>query len=206
MKKILVNYNFTPEKDWLGTDYIIYDRSDSDKWLKDFPQEKIVKTPNIGQVDYDKLGYIVENYTNLPEAFLWGKTNLFKYIFKEEYAILQDNKTFTPLLTQHHKTYGDEQGEICYYSNGIYYERNNSWYLNVHESRNFRNWDEWADVFSLPKPEFIPFAPGGNYILTRERVYRYPKEYYELMRSTMPYDKEPGEAHLAERSYYLMWK
>ena len=45
MKYVLVNYNFTP--DWIHKytdDYLIFDRSDSDVWLKDFPKDKIVKT------------------------------------------------------------------------------------------------------------------------------------------------------------------
>ena len=40
MKAILINYQYTP--DWIKDydfDYVIYDRSDSDVWLKEFPKE-----------------------------------------------------------------------------------------------------------------------------------------------------------------------
>lgn len=206
MFKILVNYNFTPDKEWLGDDYIIYDRSDSDEYLKDFPKGKVKKTKNVGQVDYDKLSYIVDNYDKLPDVFLWGKTNLFKYISPEEYELVKDNKTFTPLLTKNHKTYSDNNGPVCYYSGDIYWERNTSWYLNVLSSKYFDSYGEFAQAFLLPNPPYIPFAPGGNYILTRDTVHKYSKDFYDKMRDILPYATEPGESHMCERSYYSLWK
>lgn len=201
MKAILINYNFRPS--WLlesGLDYIIYDRSDSDTYLVEFPKERIIKTENIGNVDYDKLTYLITHYHTLPDVFLWGKTNLFKYISKAEFDLVKDNTQFTPLLTQNHKTDGD----INFYKDGMYYEINNSWYLHQFRSK-FPNWHMWADTFDLPDPLYIPFAPGGSYILTKETVHKYPKEFYESMRDTLPYAVLPGEAQLAERSYFLLW-
>jgi len=108
MFKVLVNYNFTPDKSWIGEDYLIYDRSDDGiDHLTEFDPNKVKKTDNVGQVDYDKLRYLVDNYDKLPEVFLWGKTNLFKYITRGEYEKVKDNNEFTPLLTQNHETYSD---------------------------------------------------------------------------------------------------
>src|SRR3990167_3720785 len=106
MLSILVNYQFTP--DWVkDKEYLIYDRSDSKEYLKDFDQSKIIYTPNIGNVDYDKLSYLVDNYDSLPDVFLWLKSNLFKYITPEEYERVANNQHFTPLLTKNHRTYFD---------------------------------------------------------------------------------------------------
>lgn len=207
MKAILINHNFTPT--WLlgsGLDYYLYDRSDSKEYLKDFPQERIRYTENYGNVDYDKLSYLVEYYDNLPDIFLWGKSNLFQFITPEEWKEVKDNKIFTPLLTKNHKTYSDRNGRVCYYAGGMYWERNDSWYLHEIPANGFQSWTDWANFFHLPSPAYIPFAPGGNYILTKERVHRYSVDFYEKMRDTLPYTQLPGEAHLAERSYYLMWK
>lgn len=204
MFKVLVNYNFTPEKDWMGDDYIIYDRSDSDEWLKDFPKDKIIKTANVGNADYDRLSYLVDNYDILPDVFLWSKTNLFKYISKEEYDKVKDNKTFTPLLTQNHKTYSDKFGVVCFYGEGMYHERNDSWYFGEMVSR-YNNYGEFARDFQLPNPHFIPFNPGGNFILTREIVHKYGRDYYDRLRKILPYCQLPAEAHCCERSYYTIW-
>lgn len=207
MKKILVNYNFTPEKDWIGDDYLIYDRSDDGiDHLKDFDSKKIIKTENVGQVDYDKLCYLADNYDTLPEVFLWGKTNLFKYIEKEEYEKVKDITTFTPLLSKSHKTYSDNNGIVCYYSGEMYYERNNNWYMAQFPYKYFKSYAEFAGAFQLPSPSYLPFAPGGNYILTRERVHRYSKDYYTNLASILPYCAEPAEAQMLERSYYTLWK
>lgn len=207
MIAILVNYNFTPT--WLlesDLDYLIYDRSDSKEYLKNFPQERIIYTENMGNVDYDKLCYIIDNYDDLPDVFLWGKTNLFKYITEEEYEIVSNNKGFTPLLTKNHKTYSDRNGIVCRYEGEWYTERNDSWYFGEFQSKYVNNWSEWAHMFYLPSPMYIPFAPGGNYLLTREIVHKYSRDYYEKMASTLPYCQLPVEAQCAERSYGLMWK
>lgn len=206
MKKILINYNFTPDKDFIGDDYLIYDRSDSKEYLKDFDQSKIKYTENVGQVDYDKLCYLVDNYDNLPDVFLWGKTNLFKYISREEYEMVKDNQFLTPLLTQNHKTYADNNGWVCYYSAGMYHERNDNWYLNQFPTKYFTNYGAFARGFQLPNPPYIPFNPGGNFILTREAVHKYSKDYYKKLASILPYAREPGESFMIERSYVTLWK
>lgn len=199
MKLIATNYN--GDCNWIPqiTDnYLIYDRTNCG--LK----KRIVRK-NIGDADYDKLSYIVANYDSLPDVFILTKSNLFKFITPQEFDELKDNTWFTPLLTQGHKTYSDDNGVVCYYKDGIYYERNDSWYLGAVPSKYVRNWSDWADTFGLPKPDYIPFAPGGNYILTRETVRKHPKELYEAMRSLLPWSQRPGEAQLVERSYFLLW-
>lgn len=206
MFKCLINYNFTPEKDWIGEDYIIYDRSeDGIDHLTEFDQTKIVKTPNRGNVDYDKLTFLIDHYDILPEVFLWGKTNLFKYITQAEYETVKNNHTFTPLLTQNHKVYSDRLGFVCYYSNGMYHERNTSWYVAEMDSK-IRSYNEFAQRFLLPMPYYLAFSPGGNYILTREKVHKYSVDFYAELRSILPYSQLPAEAHMLERSYYTIWR
>lgn len=208
MFKCLVNYNFTPDPKWIGDDYIIYDRSDDGvDHLTEFDPAKIIKTENVGQVDYDKLNYLIDNYDNLPEVFLWGKTNLFKYITPEEYERVKDNKTFTPLLTRDHEEREDHHGYICYYGSGIYHERNDNWYFNMFTHKYVHTFNEWANLLFLPHSlSYIPFAPGGNYILTREVVHKYSRDFYVKMASMLPYCQLPVEAQCAERSYFLLWK
>lgn len=203
MKYILVNYNFDPS--WVldyTDDYLIYDRSeDFNYWTRNVDTSKVIRTQNIGNVDFDRLTYLIDNYDRLPEVFLLAKSNLFKFITEEEFQKVKDNTDFTPLLTQNHKVYEP----ICRYNNGIYEEINNSWYVPsmIHK---FETYNEWARYLNLPQPEYLQFAPGGNYILTRERVQRYPLESYIKMRKTLRYTQLPAEAHFVERSYYTLWK
>ena len=206
MFKVLINYNHTPSKEFVGDDYLIYDRSDSKDFLKDFDQSKIVYTENIGNVDYDKLNYLVNNYDALPGVFLWAKTNIFKYITPEEYEKVANNKDFTPLLTQNHRTYSDEKGLVCFYEDGMYHERNQLVYATNLSAKYFNFYADFAREFNLPNPDYLPFPPGGNFILTKETVHKHPKEYYAKMASILPYTQLPLEAYFCERAYYLLWK
>lgn len=208
MKSCLINYNYSPE--WLERypelENTIYDRSD-DGVARDLTQYgKVYRTKNNGDVDYDKLGYLIENYNNLPGVFLWGKTNLFKYVDEEYFKQALAKAEFTPLLKFDHKTYGDKFGIVCKYERDMYWERSDSWFFNNPAlAKRVNSWEDWTNIFRLPQGKFIPFAPGGNYILTKDRVHRYSRDFYEEMREMLPYAMHPAEAHACERSYYLLW-
>lgn len=197
MKFILVNYNFDPS--WVKEytdDFLIYDRSDTPI---EFPNT--IHTQNIGNVDHDRLSYLIDNYDALPPVFVLAKSNLFKYISKEEFDLVKQNTEFTPLLTQHHKVYEP----ICRYVDGMYEELNNSWYAPQFD-RQFIDYNEWADWLELPTPRYLKFAPGGNYILTPETVHKHPKKLYEKMRESLEHSVLPAEAQYMERTYYTLWK
>lgn len=201
----IVASNYNADCSWIpeasGGDYFIYDRSECG-----LDPSKVRKVENVGNADYDRLTYLVEEYDNLPDVFMLIKSNLFKYITKEEFDRVKDNTTFTPLLTQNHRTYSDQLGVVCYYAGGMYHERNDSWYLHEVPAKYFNDYASFAHEFQLPNPRYIPFAPGGNYILTREKVHKYSRDYYDKMRSILPYCQLPGEAQLIERSYYNIWR
>lgn len=204
----LVNYNYDP--DWLP-DYPelnpvnIYDRSDDNKERNLTKYAKVYRTPNIGNVDYDKLGWIIENYHNLPEVFLWGKTNIFKFIDPEPLRAAIKRAEFKPLTREHAGTV-DQYGVVSYMQDGIYWERNDGigWYTKQMPSNH--TWSEWCHKFNIPFTDYIPFPPGGSFILTRERVQKYAPDFYEAMRETMDYAALPSESHHAERSYFLLWR
>lgn len=214
MKSLLVNYNFDPGwlLDYPKLDVLLYDRSD-DKIERDLTQYGAVyKTKNLGDVDYDKLSFLVENYNNLPDIFLWSKTNIFKFVDEKDFQKALKNKEFTPLLKYDHRIYADRFGEVNKYIGThygqMYAERADSWFFNtgLDSSGQFKNWQDWTRKFFLPNEPYIPFAPGGSYILTKDRIRRYSKDFYEELRNTLPYAAHPVEAHCCERSYYYLWR
>jgi hypothetical protein len=216
MKALLVNHNYDPVwlKEYPELEVTLYDRSDDAVGRDLSHYGEVYKVPNIGNVDYDKLTWLVENYHNLPDVFLWGKSNLFKYISQEEFNTVKDNKHFTPLLTQHHRVYADNTlpggglNAVSFYRDGMYHERMGI-VNTLHQLmtwKHFKSWEEWCHAFRVPCVGYIPFPPGGNFILTRERVHRYSRDYYDEMRSVLTYTKLPLEAQFCERSYYLLWR
>ena len=193
MKYVISRYNH--DIGWLSeytNDVVLYDRSKK----PDKSANKIVS--NIGSDIYDKLGFIIDNYSDLPYIAIYTKANLFKYITKEEFDKVKDNKTFTPLLTQNHKT----DGIINYYKDGMYYEINNYWYLNSHPAKYAK---EIIELFKMNEREYNCFAPGSNYILPKENILKHPKELYEKLRSYLDWDVYPGDAQLIERNLYYLW-
>lgn len=207
----IVTYNHDPQDWWLEYDIkpentIVYDRSD-DK-IERIYDAKTYRTKNEGDVDYDKLGHLIEHYDNLPDLFFWGKSNIHKFVPKGELDDLMKNQGFTPLLTKTHRTYMDTLGTVNFYADGMYHERADSWFFNAGgvDSRYFNNWYDWCIHFGLPRQQYIPFPPGGNFLLTKERVHRYSRDFYEEMRSFLPHSRRPAEAQAAERSYFLLWQ
>lgn len=192
MKWIISRYNHDISylKDYTD-DYVIYDRSEK-------PIENVIVVPNIGTDIADKFKFIIDNYDNLPDVAVYTKANLWKYISKEEFDLLDKTK-FQPLLTQHHNTYMP----ICFYKDKMYYEINNYFYLNPHPAKYAK---EIKEIFKMDEREYNAFAPGSNYIVPRENILRHSKEFYEKLRSYLTWDRYPGDAQLLERNLYYLWK
>ncbi len=193
----LIISRFTHDMTWLKdypeADVVIYDRSE-------VPIKGSVVVPNIGSDIYDKLTFIIDNYEYLPEVAIYTKANLFKYISKEEFDLVKDNKTYTPLLTQHHET----KLPIAYYKDGMYYEINNRWFLHGVPCKNVDKYDALIGN-KFKYQEYKPFAPGSNYLLPKENILKYSKEFYRELRSLLEYERYPGEAFLIERDLHNIW-
>ena len=197
--------NYNADISWIldyTNDYIIYDRSDTDEWIKPFDPKKVIKVPNIGWDIYDKLTYIIENYDNLPDIVLLTKGNLFKYISREEFDTVCNNEIFTLLLTKNHTT---KRPVSFYDENGIFNEINNSWYLKHFPAKYFNSFNEFLRGFPLKPPRYLAFAPGSNYIVSKEDIQKHPKRFYEKLRKCVEYAQLPGEAQIVERFMHTMW-
>ena len=195
MKFIISRYNHDMSwlEDYPDAEVVMYDRSE-------IPLFGAIVVPNIGTDISDKLSFIIDNYDKLPDVAIYTKANLFKYISKEEFDKVKDNKTFTPLLTQHHKTVMP----IAYYENGMYYEVNNRWFLMEAPCKYIYEYDALiGNAFRYQA--YKPFAPGSNYILPKETILKYPKDFYEKLRLLLSYTRYPGEAFLLERDLYNIW-
>lgn len=197
MKYVISRYNH--DTDWISQytdDYVLYDRSPE-------PAPGSIVVPNIGTDIMDKLTFIIENFNNLPDVAVYTKCNLFKYMPKEEFDMVKDNKTFTPLLTKYHKVYADEDGPVCFYDKqGMYNERNNYWYLYPHPAK-FA--PKFIELFKMDQRLYNAFAPGSNYIVPKENILKHPKALYEELRGYLDWDVYPGDAQLLERNLFYLW-
>lgn len=194
---------FNQDISWLKdytNDVVLYDRSKE-------PAPNSIVVPNIGSDIYDKYTYIIDNYENLPDIAVYTKANLFKYCPKEEFDVLYKNaQGFTPLLTQNHRTYSEGGVSVCFYQDKIYFEINNYWYLGSHPMRDNYFVHQIAQMMGFYNLSYVPFAPGSNYILTKENILQHPKSFYEQLRKYLEWNVYPGEAQLEERGLYSIWK
>lgn len=186
---------------WIGeyapTAYL-YDRSEQ-------PLAGSLIVPNLGTDIADKLHFIIMNYAKLPDVCVYTKANLFKYISKPEFDAVKDNKSFTPLLTMNHRTYKGADGkDVCFYKDGIYHEINNGWYLNSHPVKHDPK--EVMETLGIADLEYIPFAPGSNYILTKENITKHPVDFYHKLLNYVTWAVYPGEAQIIERGLYTIFK
>lgn len=192
---------YNQDVSWVGQyapSMILYDRSDNP-----IPRSNIV--PNLGTDIADKLHHIITNYNNLPPVTIYTKANLFKYISQPEFDRIKNNSWFTPLLTMNHRTYKDEKGvDVCYYKDGIYWEINNMWYLNQHPCK--FDPKEIQVLMGIDTLEYVPFAPGSNYILTAEDIRRHPITFYQKLYNYLTWAVYPGEAQIIERGLYTIWR
>lgn len=193
---IISRYNH--DLSWIpsGSNFVLFDRSE-------IPIEGAQVMPNIGSDIYDKFTFIIDNYDDLPEVAIYTKANLLKYITPQEFELVKDNQTFTPLLTQYHPTYSTNGQVICYYQDDMYYEINNYFYLNAHPAKYAR---EIIDFFRMHRRKYNAFAPGSNYILPKANILKHSKQTYETLRDYLAWDIYPGDAMLIERNLYYLWR
>jgi hypothetical protein len=97
---------------------------------------------------------------------------------------------------------GSRMGE-----NGGFLEINNSWYFNHVQHKYFNNTNNFLqEVFVNPElPEYIRFSPGGNYIIPKNTILKYSKNFYEQIRKILSWDVVVGESHLIERCIHTFF-
>lgn len=186
-----------------STTFIISHYNSDYSWVKEYTKEYTLydkDTLNVGYNIYDICSFIIDHYDNLPDISIFIKDNILeRHITKEEFDKVIHNKTLTPLLTQNHKT----DGVINFYKDGLYYERNDYWYLSHYGHRD--GVETLIDLLGIKGKDYLGFAPGACYIVPRENILKHPKDFYQKLKDAVSYTQLPGEAHLIERSLYHIW-
>lgn len=205
----LVVSNYNNDIRWVPEyteNYLVYDRSDAPILPDSIESNKVIKGPNLGYNLYDYFTFIVDNYDNLPECTIFAKGNTApRHVTKEYLDRIINNNFFTPIEDyKMHKPYWP----TCFIAaDGGFCEINNSWYMKHHPYRYFRKYDDFMRFFfkNPPTPRYTRFAPGGNYIVPRENILKFPKEFYENLKTIISHCPLPGEAHLVERALHTIW-
>ena len=54
-------------------------------------------------------------------------------------------------------------------------------------------------------PKYIRFCPGANYIVPKNNIIKYSKEFYKNLKFLIKYSQLSGESHILERALYSIW-
>jgi len=188
--------------------YIIFEKGESYKegcQNINLDESKVIKQVNVGENIYDLFDVLSDRRELLRDVNIFVKSDcLPRHCKKDKFDRIINNKVFTPLESYEHEP--ETQAHIKA-PDGNYMEINNSWYLNHHPSKYFRSLNEFltAAFINPLTPKYIRFAPGGNYIITREDIDQYPPEFYRKLKKLVSWAKVPGEAHMLERALYSIF-
>jgi len=222
---VVSDYNWLPEKiedSWVHqyTDnYLIYDK------FHRFPEsDKVKHQLNVGQNIYDMLDFIITHYEELPDntifcrsCIMWPKDSGTPRLDEngnrlsngtcgeEKFHELMNNTTFTELHDFGPEVHNGIGSRMA--ADGGFLEINNSWYFNHIPFKHFNNTNLFLqDVFKNPElPEYIRFSPGGSYIIPKENILKYSKNFYEQIRELLMWESVVGEAHMIERCLYTFF-
>ena len=78
------------------------------------------------------------------------------------------------------------------------------WYLSEHPCKHDPK--EVQQTLGIDKLEYVPFAPGSNYILTAEDIRRHPVEFYIKLYNYLTWAVYPAEAQCIERGLFTIWR
>ena len=209
-KAFFVVSAYNNDVSWIGNytkNYLIYDKSHT----MNVANSKIIQPDNVGYNCWDICDFIARNYDCLPDLIAFLEGNPFDHCKKETFDKLIYNECFTSIEDYSHvpESYAHKKSE-----DGGYMEINNSWYVLSHTStygkevqRFFTNYNDFLDeMFENPEhPIYIRFSPGAQYIVPKENILYYSKNFYEKLRSYVDYHRLPSEAFMIERMFYYIF-
>jgi hypothetical protein len=184
-------------------DYTIYNKGNP---LDDLYS---ISKPNIGNNQRDIFEYIEDNYENLPEVITFLQGNPFDHCKKEKFDKIINNKFFTPI----------ESCELDFIKNDCcmldtnngYMELNNNWYIYMHNntyniSCKYPSFDSFMyETFKdYTHLDWIRFTPGSQYIVTKESILYYPKEFWKYLKDIL-IRNSMTEGHILERSLWYIF-
>lgn len=206
---IIHNYNYDPSELLKYTNnYIVYDASTDASYTKLLDEKKINYNhiKNTGHNISSYFSFFYDNYENLPDFMCLAKSHMIgRHCTKEFFDRVYDNKFFTYLYSQQEF----EKTELPVSSltmENVFIEINNSWYVSSpeHPHKFFDNVNRLLGFIynKALLPEYLMFAPGACYIVSKEQVLKNPKSLYKILNYITTYDLNPSfpsEAHMLER-------
>ena len=212
-KLIITDFNHLPEnpKDfWMDeyTDnYIVYDKAHRFN-----ETNKIVHKENLGSNIHEIFEFIYSHYDDLPEIMIFCKGNVFpRHCSEDKFKKIINNTEFTPIQNYIRNTPKYSPNIYSYVDdNDLYYEKPievNATVNRIHKSKYIFSYSQLLDEIFEDSyvGEYICFAPGANYIITKNDALKFNKNFYKTMLGFISWTTIPGESYLFERAMITIY-
>ena len=223
-------YDLLLKHGYAKDDIIIYDRDHAGFNGENLDPKRfeeygtVIKTPNVGANIYVIGKYVVDNYENLPDLVLFIKCNIIQkkcpstdipwYTTQETFERALDAEYFFPIEA-------DSTNNVFptrfFVNDRIFVEDvkdiptvrpNSKIYPRISSFPDFIN-----DLFVIDKmPDYVLFCPGANYVIPKECILKYSKNFYKKMMAYTDYENSNlgvghcEESHWFERVLELAWQ
>lgn len=222
-KKLVVSNHANHDLEWLAMTYeygfssentIIYDRTSDDlpEKTKIDHLGKVIKSPNVGSNPYDIGRYIVDHYDCLTDITIFIKGNLLQkpYSNEKKFRYALNANWFVPIdgNVYHPRTKFYINDSVHIESTSLDYHMYSEEVTDTKVYPRIKNFKEFiSDLFIVEKhPENLWFAPAANYVVPKQNILKYSKNFYKKMMKYNDYNNNPIEAHWFERIYMLAWQ
>lgn len=185
-------------------DYVLYNRSEQPLGC-DWPNVKTMGNYGFNISSY--LDFIVHNYEDLPQRIAFVKSDVVpRHLGWVAFnKCICSGRTLAPVTDE--ELWEHIRFPFSYKcGDGFLYELNNSWYRFGHTRTFFSDFDAFYSTFfagRLP-PRYLRFAPGGNYVVSRDRIVARTRTYYMNLNSIMQACTHACESHYIERALPLI--
>lgn len=207
-KIIITDYNFldnSPENWWVHNytdNYLIYDKSHRFQ-----ENERVKHQTNVGANIYDFFTFISDNYENLPEVMIFCKGNVVpRHCGREKFDQIINNTSFTTIENYIRETPKYKNGIYAFVDDNDRYHESpvevDATVANIHFAKNFQTYQQLMKIiFDTPHfDRYIRFAPGANFIISKEEVLRFNHKFYLTMKEYTSWHHKPGESYILERA------
>ena len=205
---VISNFNTDPANVVAcASSYEILDQSDDLDIRRNLIEtyEHVSVEAHVGHNLCDYMNFILRNWEELPPLIAFVKGNIMaRHCDPEFFYRAMRNEFYTPLFCR--KSLKTTPMVSALAGESFYLERNTSWYMETRESRYFQNLNEFLSFVYIDPvwPDWVQFAPGGCYIVSRSQITRYPREFFRCLSFLGSYAFFPAEAYLLERAMHTI--
>jgi len=183
---------------------------------------KVIRSPNVGSNIFDIGRYIVDHYDNLPDVMIHIKGNLLYkgYTTFERFIYGLNANWLVPL--DRGINIGIDEIDHPFLLNDNFFCHPMTLYdepqylFGGHNVIRMKFYDRFPrlrefihDLFVVKDdciPKYISFAPAANYVVPKNCILKYSKNFYKKMMYYTDYNENPIESHWYERVLLMAWQ